>query len=658
MYRGSLVLLANTAVLAGLGFVFWTLAARSYPEATVGSFSGLTSGIGLVSAVAGLGLPNVITRHLAGASSPRGLIVVALGAITALGGTLSVILLLGLGSSLPAGLGLRQHGDATIVFAVLVIASALSAAIDAALVVVRATQTVLWTNLAGAVVRIAGLLLLTSLRSSGLVIAYSVGLILATVLSLPPLLAKVGGGAHLGETLALFRGYMAGSICNYMATVLGVLPSTVVVLEALGTVGAARTAPFAAASLVAGFLDVIPSVTSQVLFAEASREGAALGSQLRKALRAIYGLMLPGIGVVVLAAPLVMRVFGPNYAAQGSSCLRILALTSLFTGGTYLVDSVLIARDRTGAYLFMNGANAVLILGCVGFMLQFGITGGAAGWALGQGASLLLGLVVVAAGQGAGAHRRTGERQPAAGAVPGADRADVPRRRMPDLPATRATVPIMLATATGAQQSLRTVSEWMARCTVIERPRQMLAPPGEVVYCGIWFPLLSVPGVVRLVRMTRQPAVLTLVSPYSGLIVADVLPAFLPPDVHWGCMRALRRLGGVPRHMAWATGHADGGWEQFCASVGSEAIPVGEKERRYISEVHSYLERCFLAGMDISSPLQFCDQLMQFRDQLTVWLAVDNARPGPGQEQAPAVLAATDKAAMHPLPHRLAGVGG
>lgn len=64
LYRGSLVLLANTTILAVLGFAFWTLAARSYPAATVGSFFGLTSGIGLVSAIAALGLPNMITRHL------------------------------------------------------------------------------------------------------------------------------------------------------------------------------------------------------------------------------------------------------------------------------------------------------------------------------------------------------------------------------------------------------------------------------------------------------------------------------------------------------------------------------------------------------------------------------------------------------------------
>ena len=74
LYRGTLLLLVNSGLLAVLGFAFWTLAARKYPASTVGSFSGLNSGIGLVAAVASLGLQNLVTRHIASSKSPRGLL--------------------------------------------------------------------------------------------------------------------------------------------------------------------------------------------------------------------------------------------------------------------------------------------------------------------------------------------------------------------------------------------------------------------------------------------------------------------------------------------------------------------------------------------------------------------------------------------------------
>ena len=138
---------------------------------------------------------------------------------------------------------------------------------------------------------------------------------------------------------------------------------------------------------------------AQVLFAEASREGAPQRGQLRKAIRGVYGLLLPAIVIVIAAAPFMLRLFGAGYAMAATGCLRVLALSALFTGGTYLVDSLLIARDRIAAYIFMNGANAALVLAFVGILARRGLTAAAVGWALAQGLSLLLGVLVLATGR-------------------------------------------------------------------------------------------------------------------------------------------------------------------------------------------------------------------------------------------------------------------
>lgn len=406
LYRGSLLMLANSAALSVLGFVFWTLAANRYPAATVGAFSGLTSGISLLSTVAALGLGTLITRRLTTTSNPRGLLGISLLAITVVGSILCVIIVLGLGRWFPSSLHLQKHGRAAFLVMALVVVNALSGVTGAGLVAVRATSAVLWTNLAGAVVRLVALILLSSLRSSGLILAYSLGLVLSTVLTVPPLVAKLPARHGHDSAIGIFRRYLAGTTSNYFATILGILPSTVVPLEVLTERGAAQTAPFATAFLIAGFLNFIPSTTSQVLFAETSRKGTTMGRQLRKAVRGIYVLLLPSLAALLVGAPFVMRVFGASYAAQGTNCLRVLGLAALFTGGTYLIDAMLISRDRTGAYLFMNGANSALVLGCVGMLLPYGLTAGAAGWGMAQAASLVLGLIVVVTGR-TGRHRRT-----------------------------------------------------------------------------------------------------------------------------------------------------------------------------------------------------------------------------------------------------------
>jgi Glycosyl hydrolase family 26 len=167
---------------------------------------------------------------------------------------------------------------------------------------------------------------------------------------------------------------------------------------------------------------------AQVLFAEASRRGASLREQLARAVRGVYGLLLPALVIVVAAAPLLLSLFGAAYASAATGCLRVLALSTLLTGGTYLIDSLLIARDRKAAYVFINGVNAFLVLGCVGVLLPRGLTAAAVGWALAQGLSLMIGLAILAGG-GAGRPWRTRAhllRQREAGSGSGAR----PRRRV------------------------------------------------------------------------------------------------------------------------------------------------------------------------------------------------------------------------------------
>ncbi len=408
LYRGSLFLLINTAATSAIGFVFWALAARRYPAAAVGVFASVTSGIGLLAAIAALGLSNTTMRRVAGAVNPRELVTVAVAAIATVGTALCLITVVLLGPVLPAALHLQQHGRMAFLVTVLVVITAVSSTLDACLVGVRASHVVLVKNLVGSLAKVVALVLLTALQSSGLLIAYGLGLTLATMLSGLALSRQLRGKVGFGSFRALPR-YLSMTSGNYLATVLGIVPISIVPVEVLVIRGAAETARFAVAFLIAGFLNFIPSTIAQVLFAEASRPGVTLGGQLRKAIRGVYGLVLPAVLVVVAAAPLLLRLFGAAYV-PATACLRVLALSALLTGGTYLVNSLLIARDRTRAYVFMNGANAALVVGFVAAALPRGLTAAAVAWALAQGLSLLLGLAVLATGRLGRHHSMAGAR--------------------------------------------------------------------------------------------------------------------------------------------------------------------------------------------------------------------------------------------------------
>ena len=399
LYRGSAILLANTAATAVLGVAFWTLAAHRYPPVSVGLFSGVTAAVSLLGTVAALGLPNVMIRHVAGIENPLELVALTVAAIATVGTLMCLGAVIVLGPHLPRSLHVGQHGGMVVLVTILVVVTAVSSVIDAGLIAIRYSSLVLIKNLLGSLVKVVALLLLARFASSGLLIAFGFGLVVSTGVSVVALARRLGGRWAAAGSLRLLRRYLSLTSANYLATVMGILPLTVVPVEVLVIRGAEQTARFAVAFLIVGFLNLIPSTVAQVMFAEASRRGASLRDQLFRALRGVYGLLLPAVIVVVAAAPLLLGLFGAAYASAATGCLRVLALGTLLTGGTYLIDSLLIARDRKGAYVFINGVNAFLVLGCVAILLPHGLTAAAAGWALAQGLSFLIGLAVIAGGR-------------------------------------------------------------------------------------------------------------------------------------------------------------------------------------------------------------------------------------------------------------------
>lgn len=417
LYRGSLNLFLNTGILSILGLAFWTFAAHNYPTSTVGLFAAVTSGINLLSTVATLGFQNTITRHVASAENPRALVAAAVVVIASAGSALCLFVVLLLGHYLPSELDLRQRGGMALLLTALVVVTAVGTVFSAGLVATRASHALVITNAAGSIAKLAAIALLTAFRSSGILFAFSLGLFVGTGGAGLALFRRLKGAGLRLRSFGVLQTHLRITMGNYLATTMGIIPVTVVPLMVLAVSGPVETAHFGIVFTLISFITVIPSTLAGVLFAEASRPGMPLGMQLRKALRGTYVLLLPAVVILIVVGPFALRVFGASYASAGASCLRVLALSGLLMGGNYLVDSLLIARDRITAYVFMNGANSALVVGGVAVLLPRGLTAVALGWTIGQGAALVLGLSVVVMGR-TGRHRRRSAVKPDRG-IPG-----------------------------------------------------------------------------------------------------------------------------------------------------------------------------------------------------------------------------------------------
>lgn len=685
LYRGSLYLLANNVATSAIGFVFWTLAAHRYSASAVGVFSGITSGASLLAAIAAIGLPITMTRYLANAEDPRELVMMAVVVISTAGTVLCFVTVLFLAPHLPPALHIQQHGITALLVIILVVFTAVGSTLDAGLIAIRSSRVVLIKNLAGSTVKlIAMLVLAATFRSSGLLISFGLGLVLATGLSGIALARRINRRGIAPVRFHMPWNYLSATSGNYLATVIGILPLTLVPIEVLAARGAAQTAAFSIAFLISGFLNFIPSTTGQVLFAEIARGGVPLGKQLRKALRAVYGLLLVPLIVMLAAAPLILGIFGHAYSSEATGCLRILALSALPAGGTHLISSLLIARDRLAAYTFMQIANAVLVLGFVGVLLPRGLTAAAAGLALAQVVTLILCLLALMTGR-AGRHHSivnftpaemANQPQPDGDATPFANTQQRPsgERHMwhaahvsePEIRELLAAWPLIPTTLIAEQidweHSVQFLAERVTelRSTYWQPERHYHrngTQPGETAQCGFWLPPIDIPVGYGQVRSAWQLPVLTMITDYSRWLSAILIPSMRAEDVFAGWWELIIRLGAVPRNFVWHGGTAIGrqvGKQtlltpecgSFCRFLSTEVVisrPGTSAATSLIESAHAYLEQSFLRDRVFNSP-------RDFNAQLNDWLAAVNKRDRRATNYSPAALIAHEREAMLQLP--------
>lgn len=179
--------------------------------------------------------------------------------------------------------------------------------------------------------------------------------------------------------------------------------------------------------------------------------------------------------------------------------------------------------------------------------------------------------------------------------------------------------------------------------------------PGELMQCDLWFPPVEIPlGYGH----SDSPPVLVMVSGYSRVMSARMIPSRHAEDLIAGHWALLSELGAVPKALVWDNEGAVGRWvrgkpvltDDFQAFRGMLGIKViqnrpRDPESKGVVERHNgYLETSFLPGRSFTGPADFNAQLSQ-------WLHTRaNQRHHRRIECRPIDRLAADKAAMLELP--------
>lgn len=420
LFRNGYALLLSGLTTSGLGLLYWAVAARLYPAATVGLNSALLSAMLLLSGLAQLSLNNVLVRFLpiAGPHSRR-LLVYCYSAslVAALGLTLAF--LIGLNVWSPALSFLNSSPLWQAAFGLAVMAWSIFALQDSALTGLRKTVWVPLENTLFAILKIILLAVFASIfASAGIFLSWTI----PVLLSLIPINLLIAGwlrrqtAPHTEGNAVLSASTLlqyAGG--NYLGTIFSLIYTNLLPLLVANNAGAEAAAYFYLPWTISTGLQLIAIHMSTSMTVEAALAPDELAAYARRALGHSFRLLLPLVAVIFVGAPWILSVFGQTYSMEGTPLLRWLSLAAL--PNLLIVMALALARVQNRAGLIAATQLLVCVLALALtyiFLPRFGITGAGIAWTASQTiGAFVAGLIVLRPHlQPAGAHRATlGERK-------------------------------------------------------------------------------------------------------------------------------------------------------------------------------------------------------------------------------------------------------
>ncbi len=394
LYRTAYALILSDGASAALGIVYWALAARFHTTQQVGIDSAAISTMMFLAGLAFINLKGTMLRYIpcAGANT-RGLVgrayLVSLGMALAF----SAAFLAG-GSWLGLRVSFLEGQPSFMIwFVVATMAWSIFSLQDSVLTAMRQAVWVPVENALFGLAKIAFLVAFAALAvSHGIFLSWS----LTAVLALAPvsylifrrLIPRHAAAAAAGQAAPFrMREIVRFAAGDYFGALFGLMTTTLMPIIVISVAGATANAYYYLAWTIALPLLFISANMAVSLTVEGARDQAGLASFTRRALVQITRLLIPAVLVVTIGAPLILRLFGPNYAAESTALLRLLALAALPYGVNALFLALARVRRQLGRVIGIQGAQCILILGLSYALLPaVGITGVGVAWLVGQSA--------------------------------------------------------------------------------------------------------------------------------------------------------------------------------------------------------------------------------------------------------------------------------
>lgn len=385
LYRNGYALLLSGAGTSAIGLAYWALATRLYPAEVVGLNSAILSAMLLLSGVAQLGISYVLVRFIPTAGNQtRRLIVYGYLVSVSAAALLGLVFIAGVEVWAPALWILRRDSTWSCIFMLAIIAWCLFGLQDSVLTGLRQAMWVPVENivfaiakiaiLAGSVIRIQQMGIFVSWAAPVLFLLVPVNLLIFRRL-IPMRIAEAASNAEPVDRPSIVRFLIGNQIGAMFALIyINVLPILVA-----SRINSEANAYFYLPWTISNSLQLIATNMTISLTVEGARDRLQLSGYCRRVLKQEIRLLAPLVFTIVIGAPWFLHLFGRNYALEGASLLRWLAIAALPDALIILALGVARVQNRPGLVVIIQASVCLFVLPGSYFLLPtYGIL--AIGW--------------------------------------------------------------------------------------------------------------------------------------------------------------------------------------------------------------------------------------------------------------------------------------
>ncbi|MCL4487211.1 MAG: hypothetical protein M1570_03660 [Chloroflexi bacterium] len=391
LFRNGYALAASSAVTSVIGVAYWILATHFYSAEVVGINSAIIS---MMMFLGGLAQLNLITSHIrfipnAGRSAARFIAITYLVALL-VAILISLVYLRNIRIFTPALSFLFENKALAVTFVLATMGWTIFVLQDSALTGLRYAT---WVPVENAVFALAKIVLMIlwslSIPQLGLFFSWLFGLAITLLPTnyfifghLAPTQAKASGDLSADFQAKHIIRYSGG---DFLGALFWLASTTLLPVMVTQLVSAQANAYFFLAWQIAYMLFLISSNMGSSLIVEASTNQSKLREYSRRVGLQLALMVGSAVLVIEVGAPLILQIFGQDYATEGSGLLRLLALAAIPNIVTSLFVSICRVQRRIGRLIVTLGALCILVLSMSTVLLpRYGIEGAGIAWLVGE----------------------------------------------------------------------------------------------------------------------------------------------------------------------------------------------------------------------------------------------------------------------------------